>query len=139
METEIIFEELQAACEKRPPRELKANNWISEATWTLIDNRAMARKRGMLTQQGMRRWGQKIKALLNSDRIKRAAKVPVQIEGHLFSGDLKEAWLCLKGLVYSGLGQATKILPHLHVKNLHLGSVSMPWHGSEAVGMVDKK
>ena len=28
-ETETIFEELQAACKNPPPRELKANNWIS--------------------------------------------------------------------------------------------------------------
>ena len=49
-ETEAIFEELQAAYEKPLPSEIKANRWISEATWMFIDNRAMARKRGMLTQ-----------------------------------------------------------------------------------------
>jgi hypothetical protein len=96
-ETETIFEELQDAYEKPPPREIKANRWISNATWTLIDNRAMARKRGMLTQQSTRRWGRQIKASLNSDRIKRAANVATDIEAHLAAGDLKEAWRCLKG------------------------------------------
>ena len=51
----------------------------------------------MLTQQGTKCWGQWITASLNQERTKRADNVTCSIEGHFKSGDLKEAWCCLKG------------------------------------------
>ena len=51
----------------------------------------------MLTQRSTRRWGRKIKVSLNSDRVKRAANVAIDIEAQLELGDLKKALLCLKG------------------------------------------
>ena len=44
--TPSMFEQLQTACEKPPPREMKANSWISEATWLLIDNPSHGLKKG---------------------------------------------------------------------------------------------
>ena len=50
LETETMFEELQAAYEKPPPQEVKANSWISNVSWHLIDHCAMLQKREMPTQ-----------------------------------------------------------------------------------------
>ena len=81
-----MFEELQAACEKTPPREVKSKSWISDATELLIDNRSMSQKRGVTIQQGTRWMGRRIKALLNSERKKKAVNVASNIEGHLELG-----------------------------------------------------
>ena len=87
---------------------MKANSLISKATWTLVDNRAMARNMGMLTQQGTRRWKRKTKASLNSDRRKKAANVAIDIDGHLVSGNLKEARCCLKNWYTAAMDKPPK-------------------------------
>ena len=96
-ELESKFEELKAGIEKPPPRKRRANNWISLATWALVDHRAQLRRKGMLNQQGARKLGREVKASLKSDRRQRAADTASAAEHHLQSGDPKEAWRCIKG------------------------------------------
>ena len=57
----------------------------------------MLRRSGKLAQRGARKLGREIKASLKADRAKRAENVATAVEGHLQTGDLKEAWRCLKG------------------------------------------
>ena len=94
---EQTFTKLQNECQPPPPRERKANNWISNDTWRAIDHRAMLRKRGNLTKKLQREWGRKIKAGLKSDRRQRSSEAAASIELLLNSGDLKEAWRILQG------------------------------------------
>mmetsp|Transcript_7501 Transcript_7501/g.17019 ORF Transcript_7501/g.17019 Transcript_7501/m.17019 type:complete len:226 (-) Transcript_7501:948-1625(-) len=107
-EMEASFEELQSNCVKPPPRALKSNSWISDATWQLVDRRAQLRRRGMLSQAGTRKLGREIKASLKSDRKTRAATAASTIEGHLDAGGLKEAWRCLKGWYANATDKAAK-------------------------------
>ena len=74
-----MFKELQSNYIDLPPREQKANSWISTNTWKLIDHRAMLWRRGVLNQQGTRQVGEKIKASIKSDRKTRAANVAGKI------------------------------------------------------------
>ena len=92
-----MFKELQSIFIDPPPRELKANSWISTNTWKLIDRVAMSRKWGMLNQQGIQQLGRKIKASMNSDRKTRAVNVANKIEGHLLAGEPRDACRCMKG------------------------------------------
>ena len=61
-----------------------------------------------LDQAGTRRIGQKIKAGLKTDRSARAAKVGSDIKRHLESGELKEAWRCIKGWYSAATDKAPK-------------------------------
>ena len=94
---ETAFEEAKEACKAVPPRKREANSWISEATWALVDHRAMLRYRGDLSQRVQRMLGRRIRASLQDDRKARTARVGTAIQGHLAGGDLKEAWRCVKG------------------------------------------
>ena len=90
-ELETAFEDLQSNCMPPPPRKVKANAWISDATWAIVDRRATLRHMGWLDQAGTRRIGREIKARLKADRSARATKTANDIEGHLGAGELKEA------------------------------------------------
>ena len=70
---------------------IKGNNWISAATWKLINNRAQLRKQGSLPQTNGRKLGREIKSLLKEDRKRRAANAAADIPVHLADGSLKEA------------------------------------------------
>ena len=103
-----MFEELQASCIWPPLRTLKANAWVSEEAWSLVDHRATLWRMGVLSQANTRRLGRQVKASLKSDRIARAAKVGSAIKGHLESGDLQEALQCLKRWYATVSNQAPK-------------------------------
>ena len=107
-EHEAMFEALQSNCEPPSPRTIKANHWISEVTWTLIDHRAQLRREGRLTQALTRRLGREVKASLKADRKVRAEKAADAVESHLASGDLKEAWRSLKGWYSEASDRASK-------------------------------
>jgi len=95
--TESKFEDLKAACEEPPPRQRAANNWILAETWRLVDERAMLRAKGTLSQQKHRQLNRKVKAGLNLDRSQRATDTAEAMELELREGDSKEAWRLLKG------------------------------------------
>ena len=92
-----LFEELRLDVQAPPKRDRPRNQWISTATWALIDKRAMLRQAGKLGQQEARLIGRQICAGLKKDRTQRAAVAAEKIEGHLAAGEPKEAWRTLKG------------------------------------------
>ena len=94
---EASFEVLRTSVEAPPPRERRENQWISLATWQLVDDRARQRKLGLLTKQSLRVHNRKVQAGLKQDRRKRASDAGARIEQKLGEGDLKEAWRGLKG------------------------------------------
>jgi hypothetical protein len=96
-EEETLFEELKESCDPIPARKRPPNAWISDATWDLVDRRARLDRSGKLTQQSSRQLGRQIKASLKTDRAARAAKAASNVESHLNSGLLEEAWRELKG------------------------------------------
>ncbi len=96
-ELETLFEELCLDVAPPPMRERPKNQWISDSTWVLINQRAALRRAGKLNQCGARVIGRCIKAALKGGRKQRAATVGDKIEGLLATGEVKEAWRCLKG------------------------------------------
>jgi hypothetical protein len=76
---------------------LPKNQWISDSTWVLIDQGAALRQAGKLNQCRAHVIGRCIKAALKGDRKQRAATVGDKIKGLLATGEVKEAWCCLKG------------------------------------------
>ncbi len=80
-----------------PERERHKNQWISDSTWVLINQRAALRQAGKLNQCEARVIERRIKAALKGDHKQRAATVGDKIEGLLAAGEVKEAWRCLKG------------------------------------------
>ena len=103
-----MFEELQANCEPPPPRENKANSWISMATWRLVDHRAMLQRRGMMGLSAKQKLDRQVKALLKADRLKRASTAASTMEGFLAARDLKEAWRVLKDWYATASDRAPK-------------------------------
>ena len=91
-ELETIFEELKASIEPSGPRNTKANSWISENTWALVDHRAMLRRGGRLPKAGEHALGRRIKASLKKDKHQRVEDAAEQISSHLNNGELKESW-----------------------------------------------
>ena len=85
------YEELLHNVVHPPPWERPANKWITNATWKLINYRAMLRRKGMLSQAAARNLGRKIKASLKVDRLKRAATTASNVEGCLAAGEFVEA------------------------------------------------
>ena len=73
------------------------NSWISDATWKLVDHRAMLRKKGELSSRGSRVLNRQVRAALKAPRYQRASKAAEQIEMSLKAGEPKEAWRVLKG------------------------------------------
>ena len=90
-EMEAQFEELQHAIVPPPARERPENQWISEQTWALIDNRARLRREGRLSQRAARGMGRQINAALKGDRKQCADNGTTDISHHLREGDVVEA------------------------------------------------
>jgi hypothetical protein len=110
------YEELLQHMVCPPPRERPANKWISNATWKVVDYRAMLRRKGMLSQTVARNLGRKIKVCLKADRLQRAATTASNIEGCLAAGEYIEAWRHLKGWYCSAEDQAPKPCPETLAK-----------------------
>jgi hypothetical protein len=96
-EHETAFEALKATCGPPPPRKQKGNDWIGEATWKLVDQRAMLRRKGKLCQAGGRRLTRRIRAHLSLDRRARTASTAAAMEAELTKGNMQEAFRHLKG------------------------------------------
>ncbi len=99
-----------------PPRECPANKWITDATWKVVDYRAMLRRKGMLSQAAARNLGRKIKACLKADCLMRAATTASNVKGCLAAGEYIEAWCYLKGRYRSAEDQAPKPCPETLAK-----------------------
>jgi hypothetical protein len=110
------YEELLQHVVCPPPRERPANKWITDATWKVVDYRAMLQRKGMLSQAAARNLGWKIKACLKADRLKRAATTASNVEGCLAAGDYIEAWHHLKGWYRSVEDRAPKPCPETLAK-----------------------
>ena len=89
---EAAFQALKQQTNAPTVRGQRNNEWISEATWTLVDRRAGIQQKGELVQALRRRIGRQIKSALKKDRTTRAEKVASKVEGHLSVGELEEAW-----------------------------------------------
>ena len=99
------------------PRECPANKWITNATWKVINYRAMLRRRGMNSQAAARNLGRKIKACLQTDHLKRAATTASNFEGCLAAGEyIIKAWRYLKGWYCSAEERAPKPCPETLAK-----------------------
>lgn len=72
--------------------------WISQATWTLIDQRIAIRRAEPFDQAEYRRTSRRIKQSLAADRKKRVEQAGADIEGYLSAPepDLKAAWGALQ-------------------------------------------
>jgi hypothetical protein len=75
----------------------KYGNWVSAATWQLIEHRSMLQRSGHLCQLGGRRLGRQIRASLTQDRVDWTAKVGGIIEAKITGGNVQEAFRHLKG------------------------------------------
>ena len=75
-----------------PPRERPANKWITDATWKVVNYRAMLRRKGMLSQAAAHNLGRKITACLKADCLKRVATTALNVEGCLAAEEYIEAW-----------------------------------------------
>ena len=94
---ESLFDQLAGECMPLPTRDRPANRWIRSGAWAFIDQRAVLRHQGQLTTRLRQRLGQKIKAGLKADRVKRARKVGEEAMRKLGNGDAKGAWNLLGG------------------------------------------
>jgi hypothetical protein len=103
-----LFGELRLDVEAPPLRAQSCNQWISAPTWALIDKRAAMRQQGKLMQQAACLIGRQITAGLKGDRATWAAVAAEKIEGHLVTGELKEAWWSLKGWYKATTDRAPK-------------------------------
>ena len=104
-ELETAFEGLKATCEPPPPRKRHENEWITEGTWALVDERAQLRRRGVLCQAGGRRMKRRIQASLKDDRRARTERTAAAVETELSKGNVQEAFRHLKGW-YRNAGEA---------------------------------
>ncbi len=99
-----------------PPRARPPNKWITDATWKVVDYRAMLRRKGMLSQAAACNLGQKIKACLKADHLKRAATTASNVEGCLAAGEYIQAWCHLKGWYRLAEDRAPKPCPETLAK-----------------------
>ncbi len=104
-----------------PPREPPTNKWITNATWKVVNYRAMLRRKGMLSQAAARNLGRKIKACLKADRLTRAATTASNVKGCLAAGEYIEAWRYLKGWYHSAEDRAPKPCPETLAKQTEEG------------------
>mmetsp|Transcript_5724 Transcript_5724/g.8521 ORF Transcript_5724/g.8521 Transcript_5724/m.8521 type:complete len:1130 (+) Transcript_5724:164-3553(+) len=73
----------------------RGSSWISTETWRLIDQKALARKRG--DRDAGRRLKHRVRLGLRKDRKARAAAAASAAEGHLQSHDIRRAFGAIRG------------------------------------------
>jgi hypothetical protein len=110
------YEELLQHVVRPPLRECPANKWITNATWKVVDYRAMLRRKGMLSQAAAHNLGRKIKVCLKVDRLQGAATTASNVKGCLAAGKYIEAWHYLKGWYHLAEDQAPKPCPETLAK-----------------------
>ena len=94
----VIFAALRRSVPKPHARERRMNEWISEDTWRLVNERVSAR-RGTRVQESIRRLIRAISASIKVDRKRRVETAGKEVET-LFGADPpnpREAWRSLKG------------------------------------------
>ena len=102
-----IFVALRRAMPKPHGRDRHKNEWISEETWRLVDERVSA-QRGTGVHARIRRLGRAIRAILQGDR-KRRVEIAVQEVETLLGEDpsnTKETWRRLKGCYKAAVNRA---------------------------------
>ena len=94
---EGIFAALRRAMPKPHGRDRHNNEWISEETWRLVDERVSA-QRGTGVHARIRRLGRAIRASLQGDRKRRVETAGQEVETLLGEEppNPKEAWRRLK-------------------------------------------
>ena len=98
-EPETAFQGLADSVTVPPVRQRSYNEWISQRSWDLIDQKAALRKtsrRGRLSGGRRARLGCRIGKSLRRDWRKRTEDAAAEVEGHLAKGEIKEAWRLLK-------------------------------------------
>ena len=102
-----IFAALQRAVAKPHARERRTNEWISEETWRLFDERVSAR-RGTRVQAKILRLSRAIAASLKGDRKRRVEISGEEVETLLGADppNTKEAWRRLKGWYKAAVNRA---------------------------------
>ena len=94
-----ILADLRRAVPKAQAREARRNEWISAATWRLVDERVSARRYPEKGRTIIRRLGRAIKASLTTDRRRQAEEAGSEVEA-LVGADpplIQEAWKWIKG------------------------------------------
>ena len=90
------------------PREARQNAWISEETWSLIDERFSTRRDPRYGTVYRRRMGKSVQASLAADRRRRADEAAAEV-GALVKADpplTQEAWYRLQGWYKAAVDRA---------------------------------
>ena len=82
---------------KPGPREARRNEWISPATWALVDRRASLRREGLMTSRELRQMNRQVRQSLNQDRRVRASKRAAECQNHMRNDRVIEAFAALSG------------------------------------------
>jgi len=89
---DTIFQALKKEVVPPLPRERRRNSWISDTTWTLVDERAAMRRSPQFDRTAYRRVDRGVKAAIKADRLRRAEEAAEAINQHLSDNNLQEAW-----------------------------------------------
>jgi hypothetical protein len=87
-----LYHELKAAIPKPTRQERKRRDWISEATWLLVDQRSALRRSPGYNQAEHRRLNRRVNASLKQDRKRRVEAAGHAIESLLGGQDAQGAW-----------------------------------------------
>ena len=102
-----IFATLRRAVPKPHTRERRMNEWISEETWRLVNERVSARQ-GTRVQARIRRLSRAIAASLKGDRKIRVETAGEEVDTLLgaYPPNPKEAWRQIKGWYKAAFNRA---------------------------------
>jgi len=92
---DTLLSDLQEAVTPPTREESRISSWISEATWQLIDQKALARRLGNWEQ--VRALKRPVRRALVRDRVSRAKAVAAQAQVHLEAGNIQKAFGAIKG------------------------------------------
>jgi len=92
---DTLLSDLQEAVTPPTREESCISSWISEATWQLIDQKALARRLGNWEQ--VRALKLPVRRALVRDRVSRAKAVTAQAQVHLEAGNIQKAFSAIKG------------------------------------------
>ena len=103
-----IFAALRRAVPKPRAQEARKNEWISGATWRIVDERVSARRDPEKYQTLIRRLGRAIKASISTDRGRWAEEAGAEVEA-LVGVDpplIQEAWQRIMGWYKAAVDRA---------------------------------
>ena len=98
-QTDQLFAALRRAVPKAQPREARRNDWISESTWRLIDERVSARRDPRYGQAFKQNLGKEVQKSLATYRRRRADEAGAEVEVLVKAEPplIQEAWYRLQG------------------------------------------